>query len=265
MLPATLVTKPLTIGESLLEICWFLVQPEGNEKHIPGHSSDSETFSNDSILHLASHDLREPVRTVLNYIQLISDSLRKNNYELAAEYSEHAKSAADRMEKLLSDFKIFIGLNEHKLNPVKVSVKQITADVIKQLKPLIESTKAEINIAEMPEVHADRELLNLLMYNLIDNALRFHKKGKKPVIDIGCDKFEGKILFCVRDNGIGIAKKYHEKIFEMFERLNRVDEYPGNGLGLAICRRVVEMHGGKIWVESLPGLGSSFYFTLTVQ
>ena len=79
---------------------------------------------------------------------------------------------------------------------------------------------------------------------------------------VGYDKFEGKVIVCVRDNGIGISKKYHHKIFELFERLNRVDEYSGNGLGLAICQKIVEMHGGSIWVESLPGLGSSFYFTL---
>jgi signal transduction histidine kinase len=97
---------------------------------------------------------------------------------------------------------------------------------------------------------------------LLDNALKFGKKGKKLVIDIGFDKFEGNVLFCVRDNGMGIPKKYQDKIFEPFERLNRVDEYPGNGLGLAICKKIIDMQKGKIWVESLPGFGSSFYFTL---
>ena len=224
-LPAKLITKPLTVGESLLEICWFIVYPEGNESQVPGGSSDAEPFSTHSILHMASHDLREPVRTILNYIQLITDSLKKNNYEQAAEYSEQAKSAADRMEKLLSDFKEYIGLNGYKPNPVKVSFKQVAADVAKQLKPLVEATGAEINIADIPEVNADKQLLNLLLYQLVDNALKFNKKGKKPVIDIGCDKYEGRMLYCVRDNGMGIAKKYHEKIFSLFERLNRVDEY----------------------------------------
>lgn len=265
MIPARLWSKPLTMGESLLEICIFTIRPEGSENQIPGERSDAETFSNDSILHLASHDLREPVRTILNYIQLVSDSLKKNNYDSAAEYSNQAKLAADRMEKLLTDFKAYIGLNERKVHPVKVSVKQIANDVLKQLKPLIDSTGAEVNIADMPEVTADKELMQILLYQLVDNALKFHKKGKKPVIDIGCDKFEGKVLFCVRDNGMGIAKKYHEKIFELFERLNRVDEFPGNGLGLALCQRIIEMQRGKIWVESLPGLGSSFYFTVNSQ
>jgi signal transduction histidine kinase len=262
LLPAKLISKPLSIGEYLLEVCWFIVYPSGSESSAPRASSDAETLSTDNILHLASHDLREPVRTVLNYIQLITDSLKKNNYEQAAEYSLQARTAADRMEKLLSDFKEYISLNNYKPNPVKISFKQVAADAAKQLKPLVDASGAEINIADVPEAQADKQLLHTLLYLLVDNALKFTKKGKKPVIDIGCDKYEGGMLYCVRDNGIGIAKKYHERVFGMFERLNRVDEYPGNGLGLAICQRIIQLHGGKIWVESLPGLGSSFYFTL---
>lgn len=124
------------------------------------------------------------------------------------------------------------------------------------------SLQAEVSFTELPDVSADRELVEKLLFQLIDNALKFRKKDKKPVIDIGYEKFEGNVIFCVRDNGIGISKKYYHKIFELFEKLNRVDEYPGNGLGLAISRKITELHGGEIWVESLPGSGSNFYFTL---
>jgi light-regulated signal transduction histidine kinase (bacteriophytochrome) len=141
-------------------------------------------------------------------------------------------------------------------------MKLLVADVLKQMKDKINRSGAEINVAELPEINADRELVEKLVSQLLDNALKFHKKNKKPVIDIGFDKFEGSYLFCIRDNGLGISKKYQDKIFELFERLNRIDEYQGNGLGLAICRKIVEAHGGRIWVESLPGFGSSFYFTL---
>jgi chemotaxis family two-component system sensor kinase Cph1 len=141
-------------------------------------------------------------------------------------------------------------------------MKMAVADVLKQLKPAIAAAGAEVNIAELPDVNADRDLVEKLILQLIDNSLKFGKKGKKLVIDIGFDKLEGNLLFCVRDNGMGIPKKYQDKIFEPFERLNRVDEYPGNGLGLAICKKIVDLHKGKIWVESLPGFGSSFYFTL---
>jgi light-regulated signal transduction histidine kinase (bacteriophytochrome) len=138
----------------------------------------------------------------------------------------------------------------------------MVANVLKDLKPLIEEKEAVVNVAPLPDISADRELVEKLLQHLVANALLFHKKGNKPIVDIAFDKYDGNIIFCVRDNGIGISKKYHAKIFELFERLNRVDEYPGNGLGLAICKKIVEMHGGKIWVESLPGAGSSFYFTL---
>lgn len=252
--------KPLNLGEEFYQLLSF--QLKGVLDNIPNARNDEDKFSSEGVLHLASHDLREPVRTILNYVQLISENLKNGKIDEAKEYTDFAKSAAARMEKLLSDLKVFIGLNEHPFQLQKVSMKLVLADVLKQIKPRIDELQAEVSFTELPDVSADRELVEKLLAQLIDNALKFRKKDKKPVIDIGYDKFEGSVIFCVRDNGIGISKKYYHKIFEMFEKLNRVDEYPGNGLGLAICKKITDMHGGEIWVESLPGSGSNFYFTL---
>ena len=257
-----LLSKPVTLSGEFYELLTFEVDGGARGQLMPQGRSDDDRFTTDSVLHLASHDLREPVRTILNYVQLISENLHKQKYDAATEYADFAKAAADRMEKLLSDFKVYIALNDYTPSITKVSIKMAVADVLKQLKPAIEAAGAEVNIAELPDVNADRDLVEKLILQLIDNALKFGKKGKKLVIDIGFDKFEGNILFCVRDNGMGIPKKYQDKIFEPFERLNRVDEYPGNGLGLAIGKKIIDLHKGKIWVESLPGFGSSFYFTL---
>ena len=252
--------KPLNLGEEFYQLLSFKLSNEPD--NIPGSRNDEDKFSSGDVLHLASHDLREPVRTILNYVQLISENLKNGKVDEAKEYADFAKSAAARMEKLLSDLKVFIGLNEHPFQMQKVSMKLLLADVLKQMKPRIDELQAEVSFTELPDVSADRELVEKLLSQLIDNALKFRKKDKKPVIDIGYDKFEGNVIFCVRDNGIGISKKYYHKVFSMFEKLNRVDEYPGNGLGLAICKKVTDLHGGEIWVESLPGSGSNFYFTL---
>ncbi|MBL0310543.1 MAG: response regulator [Bacteroidetes bacterium] len=254
--------KPVNLSGAFYELFSFETVSDQADLLAPKGRTDGSKFSNDSIMHLASHDLREPVRTILNYVQLLSDNLDNKKYEAASEYAGFAKEAAGRMDQLLSDLKIFISLNEHDFSLSKVSMKSVAADVLKRLKKKVEETEAEINVAALPEVHADIELVQMLLYYLTDNAIKFCKKGKKPVVDIGFDKFEGNVIFCVRDNGIGISKKYYQLIFESFERLNRVDEYTGNGLGLAICKKIVAMHGGEIWVESLPGAGSNFYFTL---
>ncbi len=259
-LPVQFGFKPLNLGEEFYQLLSFELTTE--KDNVPTARNDDANFSSEGVLHLASHDLREPVRTILNYVQLISESLKNGKVEEAKEYAAFANSAAARMEKLLSDLKVFIGLNEHPFQLQKVSMKLVLADVLKQLKPRIDELQAEISFTELPDVSADRELVEKLLFQLIDNALKFRKKDKKPVIDIGYDKFEGSVIFCVRDNGLGISKKYYHKIFELFEKLNRVDEYPGNGLGLAINRKITELHGGEIWVESLPGSGSNFYFTL---
>ena len=258
----TMHARPVTIAGEFCRLLTFEVERGLQDQLAPQGRSAEDRFTTDGVLHLASHDLREPVRTILNYVQLISENLHKQKYDAATEYADFAKAAADRMEKLLSDFKVYIGLSDYKTTPTKVSMKMAVADVMKQMKAAIEASGAEVNVAELPDVNADRELVEKLLVQLLDNALKFGKKGKKLVVDIGFDKFEGNVLFCVRDNGMGIPKKYQDKIFEPFERLNRVDEYPGNGLGLAICKKIADMHKGKIWVESLPGFGSSFYFTL---
>lgn len=255
--------KPMNLAGDFYQLFTFEPVQTSEERAMPGlRTEEEDKFSSENVLHLASHDLREPVRTILNYVQLVADKLSERKFEEAAEYNEFAMSAASRMERLLSDLKTYISLNNHSFTLAKVSTKLSVSDVLKSAKQRIEESGAEINIAELPDISADRDLIEKLFAQLIDNAIKFAKKGKKPVVDIGYDKFEGEVIFCVRDNGIGISKKYHHKIFELFERLNRVDEYSGNGLGLAICQKIVEMHGGSIWVESLPGLGSGFYFTL---
>lgn len=258
--PVRFTIKPLNLGDDFYQLLTF--ELANNTDTIPGARNDDERFTSEGVLHMASHDLREPVRTILNYVQLISDNLSSGKVDEAKEYAGFAQSAAARMEKLLSDLKVYIALNEHPFQLQKVSMKLVLADVLKQMKQRIEEAQAEVSFTELPDVSADRELVEKLLTQLIDNAIKFRKKDRKPVIDIGFDKFEGNVIFCVRDNGIGISKRYYQKIFELFEKLNRVDEYPGNGLGLAICKKITDLHGGEIWVESLPGSGSNFYFTL---
>jgi signal transduction histidine kinase/DNA-binding NarL/FixJ family response regulator len=250
--------KPLNLDGDFYELLTF--SNAGEVGKTAGLKQEISEFTAEGILHLASHDLREPVRTILNYVQLATDNIGKQNYEAATEYAGYAQAAADRMDKLLTDLKAYISLSDYQLNRSKVSLNQVLAQVLKELKPKIETAGAEVNTVELPEAMVDRELAAKLFSALIDNALKFSKKGRKPVLDIGFDKYEGNILFCVRDNGIGISKKYQQKIFDLFARLNRIDEYPGNGLGLALSKKIIDIHGGKIWVESLPGFGSSFYF-----
>ncbi len=260
---ASFTSTPLNLGGELYRLVTVTPEDIHPSASAPLHRGAEDAISSEDVLHLASHDLREPVRTILNYVQLIGDKLTEAKYAEAIEYAQFAKDAALRMERLLSDLKSYIRLNTHNFQMSKVSAKIVVNDVIKSMKRRIDDAEAQVSVAELPEVSADRELLDKLLTVLIDNALKFHRGNRKPVVDIGFDKHEGRIVFCVRDNGIGIAKKYQSKVFDLFERLNRIDEFPGNGLGLAIARKIVEMHGGEIWIESVPGFGTSFYFTLS--
>ena len=144
-------------------------------------------------------------------------------------------------------------------------MQNLVGDVLKSMGPEIEEAGIEVSLSDLPEAIGDKELILKLVKHLISNALKFRNTSRKAVIDVGHDKSDGQFIFCVRDNGIGISKKHHEEVFNLFSKLNDAEQYPGNGMGLAICKKIVELHNGKIWVESLPGHGSNFYFKLNAK
>ncbi len=213
--------------------------------------------------HFASKNLYEPVRQLLNEVELVAEHLNAGKYNKAAEHTGFAEDSVAKIETLLGNIKSYIALSNHPLKPEMVSMKTVVADVLESMKPQIEAAKAEINISELPSLNADKELVTKLITELLTNAFKFSRKNKNPVIDIGHDKFDGNIIFCVRDNGVGISRKDHTKIFEFFQTLENENNAGGNGIGLAMGKKIAEAHGGKIWVESLPGHGSNFYFTLS--
>jgi len=212
--------------------------------------------------YIASHDLQEPLRTVANYIMLLQEDYPDN---ITPEINGHLvvmDQAVSRMSKLIRNLLDFGRLGRNKklvFTDCDTVVKEVTAD----LNNLISYTSASIILNdELPKLYAYDTELRQLFQNLINNAIKFRKEGTEPRIQIGCRAIEGFYEIYVSDNGIGIDEKHFDTIFHIFQRLNHDDEYEGYGVGLANCKKIAEMHGGKIWVESEYGKGSTFKFTL---
>ena len=251
--PLALLRKSIAAGDSMITICSFAA-PDVDERQL---------LSPHRLMEIASHDLREPIRTTVSYLQLLTDSMKKEgSSKKLMGYAETLTDEMNRAERMLADMKSLMSLGDKVLKLQKVSMLTVIQVVLKQLKPVIDQSDAMVNVSEMPEVKADIEDIKRLLYHLLDNALKFHKKDKRPYIEILSRKENKYWQFCIKDNGIGIDKKFQEVIFEPFRKLNRVDEYKGAGNGLCICKHIIDSHSGTIWVESYEGFGSSFFFTL---
>jgi len=252
--PLELLRKTVTSGGQQITIC-SLAAPDQN---------DNKLLSPHRLMEIASHDLREPVRTSLSYLQLMTEGLKKEggNKKLLG-YAETITDEIQRAERMLADMKLLMNMGDKSLKLEKVNMMTAIQEVLKQLKPVIDTSDAMVNVSEMPTVKADAEDIKRLLYHLIDNAIKFRKKDKRPYIEILSAKDGKDWRFCIKDNGIGVDPKYHAVIFEPFRKLNRVDEYPGAGNGLCICKHIIDIHRGRIWVESHEGFGSSFFFTLS--
>lgn len=210
--------------------------------------------------YVASHDLQEPLRMVSSYVQLLERRYKDKLDDDANDFIHYAVDGSNRMRKLINSLLEYSRVN--RVKPFeKIDANQLMQDVLFDLKEVIEENKAEIIIDTLPEIFGDPVLIARLFQNLIGNAIKFRSE-KPPVITVSGKSANGHLLFSVKDNGIGIAREYFEKIFVIFQRLHTKDKYPGTGIGLAICKKIVERHGGKIWVESKEGQGSAFYFTL---
>ncbi|MEK7297689.1 MAG: ATP-binding protein, partial [Planctomycetota bacterium] len=211
--------------------------------------------------YVASHDLQEPLRMVSSYTQLLRRRYKGKLDADADEFIAFAVDGAARMQMLINDLLEYSRVSTKGKEFEKVNCLNIFDHAISNLRIAIEECGAVITHDEFPTVMADTLQFTQLFQNLLGNAIKF--RGKEPPrIHISVAQKEGEWLFSIRDNGIGIDPQYVDRIFVIFQRLHSKEEYPGSGIGLAICKKIVERHGGLIWVESEPGKGATFHFTI---
>ena len=211
--------------------------------------------------YVASHDLQEPLRAVAGYVRLLEHRFPEKLDAKLREYIAGAADGATRMEGLITDLLTFSRLSTGGRRFVPVELGAPLNAALRNMQFSIRAAKAAVTSDPMPTLPVDESQMVQLFQNLIANALKF--RSERPLeIHIGSRSEEGRWVFWVRDNGIGIEAQYFERIFQVFQRLHTRNKYPGTGIGLAICKKIVERHGGKIWVESQPGQGSTFYFSL---
>jgi signal transduction histidine kinase/DNA-binding LacI/PurR family transcriptional regulator len=212
--------------------------------------------------YIASHDLQEPLRMVKSYLQLIRRRYQNQLDEDADDFINFAVDGAERMQALINDLLEYSRVATHGKSFEPTDCSAVLDHTLANLKIAIEESGAVVTYHELPVVLADATQLLQLFQNLISNAIKFRKEEIRPEIHISAKHTSGQWTFSVRDNGVGIAPEYFERIFIIFKRLHNREAYEGTGVGLAMCKKIVERHGGRIWVKSKPGKGSTFYFTL---
>ncbi|HKY33156.1 MAG TPA: ATP-binding protein [Candidatus Polarisedimenticolia bacterium] len=219
-------------------------------------NADLEQFA-----YIAAHDLREPLRAVANCVGLLERRYGTRLGPEAGELIRHAVDGATRMHGLIGDLLKYSRLDGDALDPAPVDCGAIVQEALQDLAPALQECGAEVRVSALPSVVGHAAQIRMVFQNLVENAVKYRSQAP-PVIQIASAEEGGGFVFTVSDNGIGIKPQYHERIFRIFQRLHDRGSHEGNGIGLAIARKIVERHGGRIWVESAPGEGASFRFTL---
>lgn len=211
--------------------------------------------------YVASHDLKEPLRVVSNYVQMLQLRYKSQLEEEGQSYVRYIVDAVRRMYELIDDLLNYSRIGAEPVEHAPVDCGSIVREVLSNLESSVEECGGKIECDPLPLVMGDRVQLFQLFQNLLVNAVKYRSE-KPPEVHIQSKQEKGQWLFSIQDNGIGIKPEYFEKIFVIFQRLHRKDQYTGTGIGLAVCKKVVEQHGGKIWLDSTPNVGSTFYFSL---
>jgi PAS domain S-box-containing protein len=218
----------------------------------------------ESFSYSVSHDLRAPLRAIAGYSNLLLEDHLEDLDEEGKEFLTIIHDETNRMGELIDDLLAFSRMGRKEKEVQQFAMKKVVEAAIDEAKSLYPDLDPKFNIGELPVVKADSKLLKQMWLNLLNNAIKYHKSGQQPKIEIRAsfDKDKQAQVFSVSDNGVGFNMKYADKIFGVFQRLHRDEEFEGTGIGLALTRRIINRHGGKIWAESEQGKGSTFYFSL---
>lgn len=214
--------------------------------------------------YVASHDLQEPLRMITGYTQLLAKRYHGRLDQDADEYIAYAVDGAKRMQTLINDLLAYSRVGTRGKEFTRTECEAILKTILTNLQVAVQESGAVITYDALPVVVCDGGQIGQLLQNLIGNAIKY-RNSRAPEIHVGCKPEDGRWLFWVKDNGIGIDPEYAERIFAIFQRLHTREEYPGTGIGLAVCKKIVERHGGSIWVDSALGKGATFHFTLPIS
>lgn len=226
--------------------------------------SDQRRTELEQFAYIASHDLQEPLRMVASYLQLLQQRYKDKLDQDAQDFIGFAIDGAMRMRTLIDDLLTFSRVTSKTQVLEPVDSRAIFDLAVTNLKVSIEEKNAVVARGNLPMVMASPVAFVQLFQNLISNGLKFQKSAA-PSVYVDCQMQNGEWVFSFKDNGIGIDSAHQERIFAIFQRLHTKQEYPGTGIGLAVCKKIVEQHSGRIWVESEPGKGATFYFSLPVK
>lgn len=212
--------------------------------------------------YVASHDLKEPLRSISSFSELLRSCFEGKLDEKTGQYIHFILDGARRMEQLIDDLLRYSRVATHGEDFALHSAGKLVGNALKNLSEAIAESKAQIEIAELPQIYGDGGQISRVFQNLIGNAIKFHRPNVTPQITVDAVEENGCWKFRVKDNGIGIKPEYADRVFQIFQRLHSRDKYPGTGIGLAICQRIIQRQGGRIWVEPNENHGSTFFLTI---
>lgn len=254
--------KKVEKAQQKINILEAMMESRTKELYMTNVQLESQNHDLEQIVYITSHDLQEPLRTISNFTGLLKELHLKEENEESERYINYIQGATVKMQNLIKDLLDISRVGKNHMFET-VDCNKILFTVTGLLNASLEESNTKLIINKLPVLKGNETELQQLFQNLISNAIKFRRKEVQPIVEVSAEEKENEYLFSIKDNGIGIAEKYFDKLFMIFQRLHTENEYPGTGIGLATCKKIVNYHKGKIWLESKIDEGSTFYFTIS--